>query len=297
MGLTGIFLSYLSASLITLLFAFIFSFKSIKLYFNRRLFKRVIFFGFPLMLNSVFITLLNFFDRYMLGLFHNTAVVGTYSAAYKFGLIINIVITAFYMTGIPFTAKVLSEDNSQKKIFSNLFSLLSVTMITIATFLILFLQNIVRIRISGFTLIHDNYYASLDIVPLILSGYLFYGFYAAFSLGIFYKEKTRILPFISAAGFLINFILNLIFIPQYAGMGAALSTLISFAAMAVIMFIYSKNLLKIDYRLKEISILVLVSLGLCVCDILFLKNMIMMKFVFFLLFLTGSIFYIRKSYQ
>ncbi len=72
-----------------------------------------------------------------------------------------------------------------------------------------FIADIVKIRIAGTALIHQDYYAGLSLVPIILGAYLFYGLYVNFLAGIIIRKKTKWIMVAALIGAGVNILLNL----------------------------------------------------------------------------------------
>ena len=294
LGLRGVFFCHLFSSGIIALIVLIASIRRIQLRFDLKILKKIFLFGYPVMFTSISLVMLNFFDRYLLQVFTTTAEVGKYSAAYKIGMMMNVIVSAFSTGALPFISHVLKDNKNEQELFSKLLSLLFCVMISVFTFLSFFTNEIVRIRIFGYYLINSKYLDTINLVPIILLSYIFYGFYINFSLGIYHKEKTKVLSVITFIGFLINLGLNLILIPPYSSAGAAFATLISFLTMTIIMFFYTKKLLPIKYDWKNISGLFFLSLFLyMLATILF--NDILFKICAYFLFQLLVLYYGIKS--
>ena len=65
----------------------------------------------------------------------------------------------------------------------------------------------------------------------------------------------------------LNIVLNIILIPYWGAIGAAITTLISYCAVWVVRFVDTKKLLRIDYRYLEdgICLLLLGAETICIC--------------------------------
>ena len=290
LGLKGVFLSHLFSSGIVALILLIAFIRRIQFHFDFGILRKVFLFGYPVMFTSISLVMLNFFDRYLLQLFTNSAEVGKYSAAYKIGMMMNVIVSAFSTGALPFISHVLKDKKNEQELFSKLLSLLFYVMVSLFIFLSLFTNEIVRIRVFGYTLINVKYLDTMNLVPIILLSYMFYGFYINFSLGIYHKEKTKVLSVITFIGFIINLGLNLILIPPYSSTGAAVATLVSFLTMTVIMFLYTRKLLLVKYHWGNISALFFLSLFLYILSIV-LSNSILYKICAYFLFQLLVIYY------
>jgi O-antigen/teichoic acid export membrane protein len=73
-----------------------------------------------------------------------------------------------------------------------------------------------------------EYWPGISLIPLIASAYYF-NFLSSFPVNYeFYNQRTKLISIGTICAAIVNIICNLIFIPLYAGIGAAIATLISF---------------------------------------------------------------------
>src|SRR5690625_6119143 len=87
------------------------------------------------------------------------------------------------------------KDRSSSKLFGQSFILFNGFSGIVFLLVALFREQIVRIDVPILNrpIIDSDYWAGLDIVPLLLLAYWFYGWYINFSSGVFIKEKTKVL--------------------------------------------------------------------------------------------------------
>ena len=89
----------------------------------------------------------------------------------------------------------------------------------------LFLPLIVRIVFS------EEYYASVSVIPWVVLGFVFVAFYHFWVNVLFYYKKTKLIPVATGISALVNLILNLIFVPRYGYIAAAINTSIGYAVL------------------------------------------------------------------
>jgi len=110
--------------------------------------------------------------------------------------------------------------------------------------------------------------------------YLFNGLYINMMPGIYFKKKTKYLPYITGAAAIANVIFNFLLIPKFNMIGAAVSTLISYVIMAVSLYFVSQKFYKINYEISKILFLIIsVSIFISGFFILDMHNL----FLFFIL--------------
>ncbi|MDX1637458.1 MAG: oligosaccharide flippase family protein [Balneolaceae bacterium] len=190
------------------------------------------------------------------------AVVGIYNACYKLAVFMLLFVQMFRMAWQPFFMR-HSDDENAKALFGDVFLYFNLFAGVVFLIVALFVDQIVQIRIPLLNafLIGKEYWVGLHIVPLLLGAYWFQGWYVNFSAGIFIEEETKILPQITLAGAAITIIANLVLIPHLGMMGSATATLVSYAAMALLLFRRSNRVFPVPYAVGRAGLMVVVAAG------------------------------------
>ncbi|WP_372638360.1 lipopolysaccharide biosynthesis protein [Fodinibius sp.] len=177
-------------------------------------------------------------------------IVGIYSASYKVSVFMLLLVQMFRMAWQPFFLRE-SDDPQAPKTYRDVFRYFNVVAAICFLVVALFVQQIVQIRIPLLDayLVGEEYWMGLHIVPVLLGAYWFHGWYMNFSAGIFIEEKTKVLPVITLIGAGVTIAANLAFIPYFGMMGSAAATLISYAAMALLLYYQSIKIYPVDYQL------------------------------------------------
>ncbi|NOZ07539.1 MAG: oligosaccharide flippase family protein [FCB group bacterium] len=220
-------------------------------YYSRELLMRMLSFGIPFIPAAFFQVVMDLSDRYLVDWMGGRDMVGIYSAGYKLGSLMLIVVTGFNMGWQPFF---LSKENDPKapELFAQIASYIAIVLTGIWVFFILFVEGLVRLNLFGFTIIGERFWESTSIIPVIMLGYIFLGFYDLLMPGIFFKNMSRTLPRYRAIGAVSNIGLNLLFIPRWGIMGAAWATCISFALMGITLYFHTQQLFRIPFNWKFI---------------------------------------------
>ena len=211
MGITGVFLSVLVASTVTAVGSFLTALPEIRFSFSTIDAKNLMKFGLPFIPAGVASIAMEMIDRIILLQLKGTATVGIYSAGYKLGIFMLLITTAFNYAWQPFFLKQGDQPES-KPLFSRIFTLY----VSVAAFvwltITLFIPEIIRINISGYSLIGSDYYSAEIIVSFILIAYVLQGAYFNFLPGIYFAKKTGYIALATASGAVVNIILNYILI-------------------------------------------------------------------------------------
>ncbi|MCH8326534.1 MAG: polysaccharide biosynthesis C-terminal domain-containing protein, partial [Bacteroidetes bacterium] len=219
---------------------------------NIELLKSFLKFGLPYFPAGLGAMLIQGIDRPILAHLTDLSTVGVYSANYKLGIFMMLFVSTFQFAWQPFFLQNEGEKNA-KDIFSKVFTYFALVGSFVLVFISLFISDIVKINIFGYTIIGSDYWGGLNIVPIILLGYLFYGFYIVFTAGIYIKEKSIYIPFITFGGAFINIISNVLLIPILGLIGAALSTLVSYLFLAAALLIVTQKFYRIEYEFLRIG--------------------------------------------
>ena len=248
MGVYGVLLSnfIISTILFIVTIPFIYNrinFKKASIYSWRKMMK----FGLPLLPSGVFAMMMELADRYILKQMTDLYTVGIYSSGYKLGMLMMLIVMGFNMAWQPFFLK-MGGGNEYKPLYARINSYVFALLGFIWVILLLWVDNIVRMKFGGISLYGEQYWSSTLIVPWISLGYVFYGLYLMQLPGVFHQEKSLWIAISRAIGAISNIIFNLYLIPIYGGQGAAIATCISFIIMFIIMLMVNSRLFPISYE-------------------------------------------------
>ncbi len=246
-GIEAIFVSNLAASVLTLLFILPTIVKNFRFTFHKELFKRLLKFGLPYLPAGIGVMLVQVIDVPILQKLTDLKTVGIYKASYRLGIFMMLYVNMFQFAWQPFFLNNAKEENA-KELFSKVLTYFTIVGATLLIILSLFISDIVKISIAGFSIIGSNYWSGLFIVPVILLAYLFNGLYVVFSAGIYIEEKSIFAPIVAGLGALTNVVANYILIPYLNIMGAALATLLAYVVMAAGYYIVTQKYYKIHYE-------------------------------------------------
>ncbi len=258
MGVRGIFLANIFSSVLIFLFLLPVTLKHLKHGISLNLLNKMLQFGLPFIPATMSVVLMNSIDKIFVKEFIGMEASADYGAGYKLGLIVKMFINGFQFAWIPFFISTAKQENA-KEIFSKILTYFSLICSVIFLAVTFYINQIVRIRIFGLTIFGEQYWGSTVIVPFIVLAYIAYGLYLNFLVGIYLKEKTKLLVLITGSGAVVNIIGNFILIPMFDIMGAAYSTIISFVFMAIFIYFLSRKYYPIDYEFGKLLKILLFS--------------------------------------
>lgn len=266
------------AQIISYLYIFIISFSSVRKVFRPgidfKTIKNLTKFAHSFLYYGLFLISLDIIDRFFLNRYYGESVVGIYSACYRIGMIMNLLISGFRTAWIPFFMNMKDEENN-KEIFSKVFSYFVYTGMVLFLVIALFADDIVKIHIGGFYLIlAKDYWSGLVIIPYILLAYFLFGLYTNLNIASYFENKISYLIISSGCGFAANILLNILLIPSYGIIGASLSTMASYLLMFIVLYILSQKVYYIKYQWSNVIITIFLALFLYI-----LNSLIIPKFI------------------
>ena len=247
MHIEGVFIANLIASALTAVILFGLVIRQLTIHFPSSLYKGLLRFGLPYIPASLAGIAIQVIDRPILKALTNDATVGVYTANYRLGVLMMLVVGMFDYAWRPFFLT-HAKDSDAPKLFSKVFTYFLALMMLVFLLGTMFIGDIVRIRVFGGYIIPPGYWEGLTIVPVILLAYVFTGAYVNFVAGVYLEKKTKYLPYATGAGAVVNVAANYFLIPRMGIMGAAIATLLSYIVMAVVIYVPSQRFYRVEYE-------------------------------------------------
>ncbi|MDA0986952.1 MAG: oligosaccharide flippase family protein [Bacteroidetes bacterium] len=286
-GVNGIFLSSAIASVGTVIFLLPVIYKNFSFQKNYNLMENLWRYGLPLIPAGIATTSLQIIDRPILRILTTDATVGIYQANYRLGIFMMLVVQMFDFAWRPFYFS-HSNDADSKKIMSRVMIYFTLLLFLIFLIFSFFIPDIIALNIFGKSIIHQNYWSGLHIVPVILLAYLFFGLSNIFSAGLYIEKKTHLVPIASIIAAGLKIVLTFILVPFFEIMGAAIATLVAYLSLAITMLLLSQKAYPIQYEWARFSKITFVSLIIFLTTIFFeqyASNQIILKIILLLLFI------------
>lgn len=252
LGIEAIFIANLIASIFSFALLTPEIFKMVILKIDKVLLKKYLKFGLPYLPASLAATVVQVIDRPVVLAMTNESTLGIYQANYKLGIFMMLFVSMFQYAWQPFFLNNAKEKNA-KELFAKILTLFIIIAGLIWAILTLFVEDFARFEfLPGKSIIGKEYLSGIIIVPIILLAYLFNGIYYNFQAGIYIEEKTKYYPYVTGAGALANVVVNILLIPVFGLIGAALATLASYIIMAAGLYYFSQKYYPIEYEFKKI---------------------------------------------
>lgn len=196
----------------------------------------------PMIANSIAWWVNNVSDRYVVIFFCGLAENGVYSVASKIPSILNIFQTIFNQA---WTLSAVRDFDSKDStvFFSNTYRAYNCLMVVICSAIIVVDKILARFLYAKDFFVAWKYvpWLTIAIVFGALSGYIG-GFFSAVKDSKIFAQST-------AAGALLNIILNIIFTPIIGALGAAIATTVSYATVWGVRLVNSKKYIKLNINI------------------------------------------------
>lgn len=255
-GMESIFVANLIASLLNLVLLAPDILQNLVMKIDKEYLRKMFWFGVPYLPASLSATIVQVINRPMVEKLTDYETLGVFSASYKLGTLMMLVVMMFQFAWQPFFLTNAKEKNA-KEIFSKVLTLFLLFTSLLWIVISLFIDDVMKMKLFGISIYQERYQDGLVIVPIILLGYLFNGIYYNFQAGIYIEEKTKYFPIVTGAGAIVNVVANLLLIPALGIVGAALATLASYIVMAYGLYYYSQKFYKIEYEFAKIARIIL----------------------------------------
>jgi len=285
MGMEAVFISNLAASVLTLILLLPDILANLNLKVDSSILRRMLRFGIPYLPAGLASMIIQVIDRPILLKLTDESTVGIYQANHKLGVFMMLFVSMFQYAWQPFFLNTAKEENA-KEIFSKVLTYFILAGSIILVILSLFIEDLIKVKIFGRSIIAEEYWGGLYIIPVILLAYLFNGIYVNFTAGIFIKEKTNMVPYITGAGALANIVINYFLIPSMGMLGSGFAILISYIVMAAGLFIVVSKHYPVNYEYGKIFRIALAVTIVAVLYYTITDLTIAYKFLLLLLFMA-----------
>jgi O-antigen/teichoic acid export membrane protein len=225
--------------------------------FSRDLLREMNRFGWPLVPSALFLWATNFSDRLFLVKLDGADEVGLYSIGVRVASALVLLLTAFRLAW-PAFAYSIEDDTQARRTYGFVLTYLVFAASWLALALSLCSPWIVHLLTTS-----EFYSASRVVAPLAFAAVAFAG-YIVMAIGVGRSRRTQFNWVVTGAAAVVNVALNLILIPPYGMMGAAIATVAAYATMFLGMTWWSQRIYPVPYQWRRVATLVGAAVALTV---------------------------------
>jgi len=237
------------------------------LQFDRSLLREMNRFGVPLVPTALFLWVTNFSDRLFLVRLADTTEVGLYSVGVRIASAMVLLLTAFRLAW-PAFAYSIEDEREAKRTYAYVLTYLVLSTTWVAAALALLSPWIVDwIAAPAFA------ESSRVVGPLAFAAVAF-GAYIVVAIGVGRARRTQFNWVVTGAAAAVNVTLNLVLIPPYGMMGAAVATIAAFSTMFVGMAWWAQRIYPVPYQWRRVGTAAAAGLALVVAGKLLDANLV-----------------------
>ena len=257
-GAEGILLSFIWSSAFSLIVISPLIYRHFRLLFDGDALKEILNFGLPYIIPGLSIWAMDLIDRQIIQYYLGEGATGVYGANYKFAMAMALFVAAFRFAWHPFFLSI-SDQPDAKIIYARILTYFIGFSGWFFLALSFFIKDIITFPIGSGSLLGPDYWGGLDIIPLVILGYVFYGIHVNCVVSIYLTKKSYYLSINTALAAILNILLNIYFVPVYGIMASAFSTAIAYLFMAVLQYFISQRLYPIPYETGRIFKLIFIN--------------------------------------
>jgi len=202
----------------------------------------------PLLPTVVLYWVINSSDRYVIVHYLGLEQVGIYSAAYRLGQVLKLLVGPISFVLLPLVSRMWEAGQRDQvrrymaqslKYYVFLAAPASAGLIIIGSSLLRFLGT-------------GAFSVSQGLIAALVVGIFFVGLYQIYVYVLFLRERTKLLPMIFLLVATLNLGLNILIVPIIGILGAALTTCLSYFVQFVAVYWYAKRLFRIPVQVTTI---------------------------------------------
>lgn len=252
-----VFVANLAGSAVTLLLLLPYLVR-IKPAFDRKLFRQMISYSWPLLVGGMAGSLNEVLDKILLrrliGGAEGLATVGLYGAGYKVGVLMSLFIQMYRFAAEPFFFEKAGSKEARETY--------AVTMkYFVITALILFLA--INLYIEGLQIIIGPLFReSLVVVPIVSMGYLLLGIFINQSIWYKVDDRTIYGAWITLVGAAVTVLVNLLFVPRFGYIAAAWAHVACYLSMVAVSYAVGMKYYPIKYETLKIVLYIALAVAL-----------------------------------
>jgi len=243
-GIIGIYIAQLIGLFVFSIIGFSLTKSSYSILFSFKRLRGLLSFGTPYLPLSISYYIMTYSDRYFLRYFHGLGEVGLYGIGYKVASLITLLTVGFQSAWGPFVYSVY-KDKDGRKIFSKVFDYFCIISCFAVLILSIFSHEILKIFAT------EKYFEAYKVIPFIAVSIVAYTLGPYFSIGIGISKRTIHKGWTGILAALMNIGLNILFIPHYGMIGAAIATILSFSILGVVQMLISQRFYPVGYNFKS----------------------------------------------
>lgn len=257
MGLKGIYLAQVTGNSLIVIYLTGYGIRNSSIFFDWKVFKSMSAYGYPLLLANISAVTLTVIDRFALNSFAAAPLksVALYTLAFKITSVLKLVIVDSMKLAIgPMMIKrMYSSDN--KRFYSKVMLYSSYVLMFAITGISAYSYEVIKVLADV-----KEFWAAVTIIPVLSLSVFFINLKEVTVYGLHIAKKTGIIGTIVVFSALISLGLNILLIPGWDIMGAAIATLLTQLIYWLSVYYFSQRVFHVPYELIKILLIVVAGM-------------------------------------
>ncbi|MGH3104584.1 MAG: lipopolysaccharide biosynthesis protein [Gaiellaceae bacterium] len=247
-GALGVVLGTATGTLAVFLGLLVYRREQLGLAFDRALLREMNRFGLPLVPSALALWTVNFSDRFFLAHLAGQADVGRYSLGVRIASAIVLLLVAF-RTAWPAFAYSIDDDGEARRTYGFVLTYL----LFVGCWLALGLGLLAPWLVQVLAPTNSDFWGGARVVaPLAFAG-VAWGAYTVVAIGVGRARRTQFNWVVTGAAAALNVALNLLLIPPFGIMGAAIAMVSAFTAMFLGMTWHAQRIYPVPYQWRRVA--------------------------------------------
>ena len=248
--------------------------------------KELLKYSYPFILTFSLTWIFQSSDKITIKIFSNFTELGLYSTALIVIKLFNVIQSGFTTFWVPVAYEKYTKEPENKEFFNLFFNYISLIMFFVAISVLMGKDLITFV-------LGEKYKEASSIIPCLVFMPVMYTISETTVLGINFLKKTKFHIIISLLVSIFNIIGNIILVPKFNAVGAAISTGIAYILFFILRTNIAKKLINYNFNLKRVYILSIL-LFLYALFLSFYSNILYSTLIGMLLLLILIILYINE---
>jgi O-antigen/teichoic acid export membrane protein len=208
---------------------------------ERGLLRRMLRWGLPTMPAELSLYSLNFIDRVLIVRLVGLGDAGLYSLSVKFAQAVNVLVKGFQLAWPPLAYSIQDDDEARRA-----YAVIVTWFVSVTTFVVAGMWLLSRWIVRA--LAAPEFFDSYKTIGLVSTGVMLYALYLVLVIILGRTGRTEFNFPATAAGTVVNIVLNLILLPSMGIVGAGVSLVASYAVVLVLMYVFTQRLFAVPYE-------------------------------------------------
>ena len=249
-GVHGMVESTLIASMIGLFLFFSFTFARLKIKTSRKMMRKLLMLGLPLVPSAFMVFVLQHGNKYILQYLSGLDAVGIYNIGFNLGMAMSLLVAALQSSWLPYFMSYVDKQDEAGILFGRILTYYVFVFGSVSLLFFIFAKPVIMIMTQ------PEFYEAYKVMGLSAGASFVSGIFFILLPGIYFAKDVRYMTVIQIVSTAVAVVLNFAFIHIYGLLGAALALLLGFTTMVAGVMIWNylqrNRYIQVFYEWKRI---------------------------------------------